>query len=421
MASNSVLRSIVLPLFAVFVVFAGMACGGSDNTTSTIECVHDWEWTLNAVEATCVEPSKDTAVCKNAPCDATDVREGATPATGVHTYGEWQINAIAPTETDDNKDARTCTVCSSKEARPTTGTVEYATGTAGLAFEAIGTAAYRVRAGTVTSGVVHIPRFHRPNASSDYLPVTEIGANNDWGNGGEFASTGIAEVNFLEPSNITLIGGWAFNHCTALTSVTIPNSVTTIGGSAFNGCTGLTSITIPNSVTTIGSGAFAWCTSLTSITVDAVNPNFASQNGVLYNKAMTTLLRMPAGITGSFTISNSVTTIGLLAFSGCPGLTSVVIPNSVATIGVGAFDNCTGLTSVTIGNGVTSIEGGAFWNCPELTSVTVLRETPPTLVESAFGFDYASLQIFVPAGSVDAYKAAAGWIGYADRIEAITP
>ncbi len=56
--------------------------------------------------------------------------------------------------------------------------------------------------------------------------------------------------------SVKSIGGFAFNNCSNLTSVTIPSSVTSIGGSAFAYCSGLTSITIPASVTSIGNYAF---------------------------------------------------------------------------------------------------------------------------------------------------------------------
>ena len=43
---------------------------------------------------------------------------------------------------------------------------------------------------------------------------------------------------------------------------------------------------------------------------------------------------IPAGKAGSYTIPNSVTSIGDWAFPGCPSLTSVTIPNSVTNIGL---------------------------------------------------------------------------------------
>ena len=79
------------------------------------------------------------------------------------------------------------------------------------------------------------------------------------------------------------------------------------------------------------------------------------------------------GCTGltSVTIGYSVTEIGVYAFCDCTGLTSMTIPNSVTEIGDYAFQYCTGLTSVAIGNSVTSIGVRAFSGCTSLTSITI--------------------------------------------------
>ena len=80
--------------------------------------------------------------------------------------------------------------------------------------------------------------------------------------------------------------------------------------------------------------------------------------------------------TGSLTIPStvtysgrtySVTAIGMRAFRGCSGLTSVTIPNSVTTIGREAFFGCVGLTSVTIPNSVTTIGNEAFLGVRNIT------------------------------------------------------
>jgi hypothetical protein len=170
---------------------------------------------------------------------------------------------------------------------------------------------------------------------------------------------------------VTTIGDLAFDSDSALTSVTIPGSVTSIGVGVFEYCSRLTSVTIANSVTNIGGEAFFDCESLTSITVDTANPAYSSMNGVLFDKAQATLLQFPAGLGGSYTISNSVTSIGDFAFE-FSSLTSVTIPNSVTSIGGNyAFANCTSLTSVTIPNSVTSIGFSAFNACRILSSVTI--------------------------------------------------
>ena len=207
----------------------------------------------------------------------------------------------------------------------------------------------------------------------------------------------------------------AFRSCKTLTSIVIPNGVTSIGIYAFAYCTGLTSITIPNSVTNIGGGAFAYCTGLTSITI----PNSVTRIG-------DSTFGGCSGLT-NITIPNSVTSIGIDAFSDCTGLTSITIPNSVTNIGRGAFSGCTGLTSITIPNSVTSIVGYAFSGCSGLTAIHCLSSTPPTIISrigstsphsGAFDNDtYSKATLYVPQGSLGAYKVAAGWINFQNIIE----
>lgn len=60
------------------------------------------------------------------------------------------------------------------------------------------------------------------------------------------------------------------------------------------------------------------------------------------------------------TIPNSVTSIGVQAFSGCIKLTKVTIPKSVTSIGVQAFSDCTKLEKITIPKSVTLIGSHAF-------------------------------------------------------------
>ena len=219
--------------------------------------------------------------------------------------------------------------------------------------------------------------------------------------------------------NITKIGDYMFGDCSTLTNIVIPSQVVSIGKCAFNSCTSLTEVVIPNSVTTIGELAFVNCQSLTGF-----YGKFASADnrclivdGVLHGFA-------PAGLT-TYTIPDSVTSIGDYAFYGCSELTSVTIPDSVTSIGSSAFEDCSSLTSITIPNSVTSIGSYAFLNCTRLGRVYCKPTTPPSMGNNlAFVYHsdyydeyyYIGCAISVPTASVKAYKAAANWSTYADYI-----
>ena len=140
-------------------------------------------------------------------------------------------------------------------------------------------------------------------------------------------------------SDVTAIGRMAFYKCTGLTNITIPDSVTSIGEYAFYNCSGLTNITIPDRVTSIGEYAFDYCSGLTSVVlpdsveeieersfgnslnltdvklgnglksihswafygsknlerieISSENPNYASKDGILYNKDFSKIIIEP--------------------------------------------------------------------------------------------------------------------------------
>jgi len=176
--------------------------------------------------------------------------------------------------------------------------------------------------------------------------------------------------------SVAIIGQRTFAVCTGLTSVTLPDSVTNVWFQAFSGCTSLASVTIGNGLTSIVPQAFSGCTSLANLSVDAANPVYSSLDGVLFNKAQTTLLIFPPGRGGSYVIPNSVTNTGVSAFASCTSLMNVTIPSSVTGIESLSFGGCSGLTRVTIPGSVARIGHEAFMNCTKVTNFTFLGHAP---------------------------------------------
>jgi hypothetical protein len=151
-------------------------------------------------------------------------------------------------------------------------------------------------------------------------------------------------------------------------------------------------------VTSFGDAVFGECGNLTNIAVNAANPSYASAGGVLFNKAASVLIEYPDGLKGSYTISNSVMSIGGDAFFGCTNLTSVTIPDSVTNIGIGAFEACSRLTSFIIPDSVTDIGELAFDDCTSLTNVSI-GNSVTNIGEEAFD-DCTSLTNVVIGNSV---------------------
>lgn len=280
------------------------------------------------------------------------------------------------------------------------------------------------------------------------------------------------------PESLEMIGGYAFLGCTGITSVNIPKYVSSIGFYTFSGCSnllsitvdrdnttlsdgngsnciiytkgnfltegckntiipkdirvieagaflgkGLTSISIPATIESISPTSFSFNPELTSVKIDESNPYYNDGQGdCIIQTATNTLIYG----TRDMSIPDNVEILGLCAFMGCEGLTSVniprnvktigdgvfmfcpdleiikvdkdnpnyhdgnsncivekgtntlisgcqstVIPNAVKAIGKNAFYGCSTLKSIVIPDGVISIGENAFRECTELTSVTI--------------------------------------------------
>ena len=295
---------------------------------------------------------------------------------------------------------------------------------------------------TIPDGVTRIEDgifYHCSKLTEITLPdgVTSIGY-------GAFEDCdGLATITI--PNSVTSIGSYAFAHCDGLKQITLPDKLASIEEYTFYNCDLLAEITIPNSVESIGNWAFHSCYNLTKITIgngvtsiresvfddtDLYNNAANWTNNVLYidncliaaktelsgNYEIAAGTRVIAGSAFNgcdaltqITIPNSVTSIGNMAFYYCSALTQVNIPDGVESIGYYTFYQCSALAQVTIGKGVESIGEYAFYNCSALAEMTVLATVPPTVIYNAFYEVSRDIPVYVPAESLEAYKAAEAW------------
>lgn len=297
--------------------------------------------------------------------------------------------------------------------------------------------------------------------------VTHIGSNafdgikySGWENGVRYIGKHLVDNNqyttddCVVKSGTKTIADYAFNF-SKFSSLTIPDSVVSIGVYAFDSSS-FTTVTIGAGVKTIGDYAFDYCPSLSTITVNSSNTAFSSQNGILFNKAKTKLIRypiyksysdsyyyIPYGVTDIeksafeycrmqyINIPSTVKTIGDCAFTRCDlykisvdagntaycsvdgvlfnkakteiicyptsnGITSYTVPNGVKTIRNFAF-YWSGLTEIILPDGLTTIEKEAFSYCSKLTEITI-PQSVTNIGEYAFRYCTSLTEITIPDG-----------------------
>ena len=204
------------------------------------------------------------------------------------------------------------------------------------------------------------------------------------GNNGRVYSNMLQDVSIGK--NVTSIGGYAFQTCYSLASITIPTGVTSIRDYAFGNCYSLASVTIPDGVTSIGGYAFQYCNSLASVTI-------------------------PDGITS----------IDVYVFKSCYSLASVTIPDGVTSIDGHAFQNCNSLVSITIPDGVTSIDNNAFQFCYGMRyyDFSACTTVPHLLNNNIFDNIPSDCQMLIPAALYDKWSTDTIWATYASHMVAV--
>lgn len=177
----------------------------------------------------------------------------------------------------------------------------------------------------------------------------------------------------------------------SIREVILPDTLTYLGQSAFNSCSALTTLRIPAGVTSIGKFAFTNDNALVNFTCDPANPSYTVEGGVLYDKAKTTVLAVPAA--AQVTLPETVTAVDDYAFYWNQNLTRLSLPDSVIRIGEGAFGECSNLTQLRLSEHLTEIDPFAFRSCSGLSQL-ILPESVTSIGTNAFQYFRGSLYVW---------------------------
>ena len=123
---------------------------------------------------------------------------------------------------------------------------------------------------------------------------------------------------------------------------------------------------------------------------------YATVDGVLFDRKKKTLLHYPRGRHGHYEVPAETKVIGMDAFSGS-SVTDVILPHGLELLDEAAFSSCRGLRMLSIPATVREVRFEAFAYCDNLTCVIV--ENGETVFGEDVFYDADAVVISAPAGS----------------------
>lgn len=228
------------------------------------------------------------------------------------------------------------------------------------------------------------------------------------------------------------IPSYTFYECSTLDVDSLPNYIDNVFNYAFayTGISGKLELT-----SSIREYAFSHCDKITDITLTMYDGEL--RTGAFsgcYNLKKVEFIIPDVVQWGGYSNSSFIFSIWEKAFEGCINLETVIYPETATVVYEGKTYNVhwlifsrafstTGFSEFTLPANIGWIEAGILDWCDNLKSVYIEATTPPLIVSDGINLFETCFNleaIYVPAASVDAYKAADGWKYYADKIRAMS-
>lgn len=162
-----------------------------------------------------------------------------------------------------------------------------------------------------------------------------IGVNWDLRNDRQLTNVVIPERVILDGLEYEVVKVGDFSDVFYMESCIIPSTIREIENGAFSECLNLNYVYIPSSTLLVAPSAFSRCKNLRNLVIDENNPNYSSENGILFNKDKTTLYAYPSA-NGSVIIPDGMVNLNNSALYK-QDLASVTLPPTVKSIGDGAL------------------------------------------------------------------------------------
>lgn len=213
---------------------------------------------------------------------------------------------------------------------------------------------------------------------------------------GEYAFAECYRLKSISMPKVNTIGYGAFSRLGA-SEITLPEGLTSIGEYAFN-YSSLQNITLPSTITEISNYCFRYCSRLKAATIPASVTKIGYES---FRESGLTSINLPG-----------VKSISDRAFYNCKQLSEVKFAEGLLSFDSESFYGCNALTEIDLPSTLRSMYSQVFGNCYNIKKVISRATVPPTHNNNYSilnGCDKTDVKLYVPAMSIDKYRAESGW------------